>query len=45
MDQYWVGNQIAMLRKKKGYTGDKFSEIIGVTPQAVSKWENGGSLR
>lgn len=44
MDQYWVGNQIAMLRKKKGYTGDKFSEIIGVTPQAVSKWENGKCL-
>ena len=44
MDYNWIGNQIAMLRKKKGYTGDKFSEILGVTPQAVSKWENGKCL-
>lgn len=44
MDQNWVGNQIAMLRKKKGYTGEKFSGIIGVTPQAVSKWETGKCL-
>lgn len=44
MDYNWIGNQIAMLRKKKGYTGDRFSEILGVTPQAVSKWENGKCL-
>ncbi len=44
MDNNWIGNQIAMLRKKKGYTGDIFSEILGVTPQAVSKWENGKCL-
>lgn len=44
MNQNWIGDQIAMLRKKKGYTGDKLSEILGVTPQAVSKWENGKCL-
>lgn len=44
MDHNWIGNQIAMLRKKKGYSGERFSELLGVTPQAVSKWETGKSL-
>lgn len=44
MDYDWIGNQISSLRKKKGYTGDKLSEILGVTPQAVSKWETGKCL-
>lgn len=39
-----TGRYIMMLRREKGYTGEKFAEIIGVTPQAVSKWENGRSL-
>ena len=39
-----VGNQIAFLRKEKGLTGEKFAERLGVSPQAVSKWENGKCL-
>lgn len=32
---------IASLRKEKGLTGEKFAEALGVSPQPVSKWENG----
>ena len=39
-----IGNRIALLRKEKGLTGEKFAEFLGVSPQAVSKWENGKCL-
>lgn len=32
------------LRQDRGYTQQKIAEKLGVTPQAVSKWENGTSL-
>lgn len=32
------------LRKKTGNSQEKVSEILGVTRQAVSKWENGQGL-
>lgn len=32
------------LRKKMGNSQEKISEILGVTRQAVSKWENGQGL-
>ncbi len=35
-----LGSRIAELRKAKGYTQEEFSQILGVTAQAVSKWEN-----
>ena len=35
-----LGKRIAQLRKSKGLTQDKLAEALGVTPQAVSKWEN-----
>lgn len=35
-----VGRKIAELRKAQGLTQDELSEKLGVTPQAVSKWEN-----
>jgi len=44
IDNYKVGNRIALLRKEKGLTGEKFAELLGVSPQAVSKWENGKCL-
>lgn len=28
------------MRKKKNYTQEEFSQLLDVTPQAVSKWEN-----
>ena len=36
-----VGENIAYFRKKLGLTQEMLSERIGVTAQAVSKWENG----
>ena len=44
MDIEKVGNQIAMLRKKKGLTQNDLGERLGVTFQAVSKWERGETL-
>lgn len=35
-----IGQNIAFYRKEKGLTQEKLAEICGVTPQAVSKWEN-----
>ena len=35
-----LGKRIAMLRREKGMKQDELAEILGVSPQAVSKWEN-----
>lgn len=35
-----LGKRIAMLRKEKGLTQKQLSEKLGVSAQAVSKWEN-----
>gem|GEM_PF-172832 len=39
-----IGKNIAVLRKEKGLTGEKLAEILQVSPQAISKWENGKNL-
>ena len=39
-----IGKQLASLRKEKGLTGEKLAEILNVSPQAISKWENGKCL-
>ena len=44
IDNYKIGNRIALLRREKGLTGESFAEKLGVSPQAVSKWENGKNL-
>lgn len=36
--------RFARLRQDRGYTQQKAAEKLGVTPQAISKWENGTSL-
>ena len=35
-----LGKRIMHCRKKQGLTQDKLAEMLGVTAQAVSKWEN-----
>ena len=38
-----LGSRIAELRRKKNMTQEDLANALGVTPQAVSKWENGTS--
>ncbi len=38
-----LGQKILGLRKSKGFTQEEFAEKLGVTAQAVSKWENDAS--
>ena len=35
-----LGLRIGMLRRQKGLKQDEIAEMLNVTPQAVSKWEN-----
>ena len=35
-----MGSRIGMLRRKKELKQDALAEMLGVSPQAVSKWEN-----
>lgn len=35
-----IGSRIAMLRKKQNMTQENLAQVMGVTAQAVSKWEN-----
>ena len=39
-----LSENIMKYRKQKGYTQDKLGELLGVTNQAVSKWELGISM-
>ena len=36
-----LAEQIAALRKKHGFSQEELGEKLGVSRQAVSKWENG----
>jgi len=38
-----IGEQIKKYRIQKNYTQEKLGNLIGVTTQAVSKWERGGT--
>jgi tellurite methyltransferase len=40
-----IGTIIMKKRKQLGYTQQKIADCLNVSFQAVSKWENGGSLR
>lgn len=37
-----IGKQIASLRKERGIKQEELANYVGVSTQAVSKWENGG---
>lgn len=43
MANHNIGKNIAELRKSKGITQEALAEVVGVTAQAVSKWESGGT--
>ena len=42
MDITTIGKQIAALRKERGIKQEELASAVGVSAQAVSKWENGG---
>ena len=44
MDMQKVGGQIAALRKSRGLTQNDLGERLGVSFQAVSKWERSEAL-
>lgn len=44
MDQERIGNFIKNLRVKNNLTQKQFAEMLGVTYQAVSKWETGKNI-
>ena len=44
IDKTLVGQRIFSLRKKAGITQDELAKLVNVTPQAISKWENGAAL-
>lgn len=44
MNQKKIGEAIAFLRKKAGYTQKDLAERIGISDKAVSKWERGLAL-
>lgn len=43
MDVSIIGKQIAAMRKEKGIKQEELASAVNVTPQAVSKWENGSA--
>jgi transcriptional regulator with XRE-family HTH domain len=42
MSKKSIGEVISGLRKEKGVTQEELGKAVGVSTQAVSKWENGG---
>jgi transcriptional regulator with XRE-family HTH domain len=38
----FISKNIAELRRKKGVTQETLAEVVGISAQAVSKWESGG---
>ena len=38
-----IGEKIKYLRKSRDMSQEKFAEYFNITPQAVSKWENGAA--
>lgn len=43
MDNTLIGNQITKFRKAKGLTQEELGRSVGVSTQAVSRWECGGA--
>ena len=44
MNDLWLGQRIRALRKNKRITQGDLSKALGITPQAISKWERGQAL-
>ena len=44
MNNNKIGKRITTLRKERKYTQENLAELLNISPQAVSKWENGHAL-
>jgi len=44
LDTRKLGENLSALRKESGYSQEKLAQILSISPQAISKWENGHSL-
>ncbi|HCA29270.1 MAG TPA: hypothetical protein DEP23_06780 [Ruminococcaceae bacterium] len=44
LDTSKVGIKVSLLRKKVGLSQEKLAEMLCISPQAISKWENGHTL-
>ena len=44
LDTKKVGTTICAFRKKAGHSQEKLAEMLHISPQAISKWENGHTL-
>ena len=43
MNEHFIGIQISKFRKAAGLTQEELGEAVGVSGQAVSRWECGGA--
>lgn len=39
----YLSERIAVLRRERGLTQEQLGQLVGVSAQAVSKWEKGGA--
>lgn len=44
LDRQQIGLRISVLRKKAGLSQAELAEKLGISPQAISKWESGKNL-
>lgn len=44
INKVYFGKRLSACRRKKGISQTELSELLGVTPQAVSKWECGNTV-
>ena len=44
LDTVKAGKQIALFRKSRGMTQEDIARLLNISPQAVSKWENGHTM-
>ena len=44
LDALRIGKRISISRQDKGFTQEQLATKLGITPQAVSRWERGNSI-